>query len=167
METQWVGYELHPETPLDGVFLSKLIPGYDSLAMTQKLNTAGAPYGISFGARESVSNSRLALEASEFARDHGRFEELHNLIFRAYFQQGENIGALATLCSLSTEAGLDSRSLSLALENGVYRERVRSARDSGEKYMVTGLPTFIFNGVEKIVGAVPYDAFLKVLARLS
>lgn len=70
------------------------------------MNRAGAPYGIQFNPIDVVANSRLALEASEFARDMGKFEEAHTRLFRAYFHEGENIGAKSTLLRLLGEIGL-------------------------------------------------------------
>jgi len=160
---EWVGFELHPETPAEGVRLSTLIPGFDPGAMAQRLSAAGAPYGISFSGRELVSNSRLALEAAEFAGDQGRFDDLHSLIFRAYFQEGRDIGSLAAVLAVAAEAGLDTGELRESLAQGLYRGRLQAARERGEQYQVTGLPTFIFNGSKKIVGAQPYDVFVNVV----
>ena len=136
-----------------------MIPGLDPDAMAGRLNAAGAPYGIEFGRRETVANSRLALEAAEFARDHGRYDELHGQLFAAYFQEGRNIGELETVLQVAGGAGLDTAALRQALARGVYRERLDVAREQGRACQVTGLPTFILNGAAKIVGAQRYDVF--------
>lgn len=160
---EWIGYELHPETPPEGKPLRQLLPGYDPDKMTEGMNRAGAPYGIKFNPIEIVANSRLALEAGEFARDAGKFEEAHIRLFHAYFQEGENIGEKGTLLRLLGEIGLDKRSLSNALDYHVYSSRLSQAHEKALEYGITALPTFIINGKEKIVGAQRYDVFTRCL----
>jgi predicted DsbA family dithiol-disulfide isomerase len=161
-----MGYELHPETPAEGVMLNKLFSGFDPNAMVERLVRAGAPYGIGFNRLERLSNSRLALEASEFARDRGGFHQLHTAFFEAYFLEGRDIGSLATVMEVAGAAGLDTGALEAALHKGVYRERLAKARELGVKHQVAGLPTFIFNGAEKLVGAREYEAFTRTVKKL-
>jgi len=129
------------------------------VAAAARLNEAGAPYGITFAAREMVANSRLALEAAEFARDHGRYGEVHQRLFSAYFQKGLNIGELESVLQVAEEAGLDPPALREALARGTYRQRLEAVRDLGRQYQVTAIPTFIIGGTAKIVGAQPYSVF--------
>lgn len=124
------------------------------------MSAAGAPYGISFSGRALMSNSRLALEAAELARDQGRYDELHSLLFTAYFQDGQDIGSLATVLAVAGKTGMDTVALREALDKGVYRSRLQAARERAGEYQVTGLPTFILNGVKKLVGAQPYGVFV-------
>lgn len=158
-----MGYELHPETPREGVPLGRLIPGLDPDAMVKSLERSGSPYGVRFNKISIVSNSRLALEASEFARDCGKFDLMHSLFFEAYFLEGKNIGDLRTVLEVSARAGLDVGLLEEALETGRYSERLAEARRLAGRYGVTGLPTYIINGSIKIVGAQPYKTFSSAL----
>jgi predicted DsbA family dithiol-disulfide isomerase len=95
-------------------------------------------------ARSFLANSRPAHEASEFAREGGRFEPFHRAVFRAYFEEGENIGDVDVLCRLADACGLDGAALREALAGGRYAhdvdEKVAWARQRG----VAGVPTFIF-----------------------
>ena len=158
-----MGYELHPETPPEGKLLRQMFPNYDPTAMVANLSRAGAPYGISFSPLEVVANTRLALEAGEFAREAGLFEAAHDRLLRAYFQENENIGDKETLLRLLGEVGLDRQALSEALDSGAYADRLRQARARAREHDVTALPTFIINGKDKIVGAKPYGAFKRLL----
>lgn len=160
---EWIGYELHPETPPGGKSLRQLLPGFNPEKMSEGLNRAGAPYGISFNPIEVAANSRLALEACEFARDAGQFEKAHARLYQAYFQEGENIGEKSTLLRLLGEIGLDPHSLNNALDNHVYTSRLELAREKALEHGVTAVPTFIINGSEKIVGAQQYDVFVRHL----
>ncbi|MGQ9712650.1 MAG: DsbA family protein, partial [Desulfotomaculales bacterium] len=54
---------------------------------------------------------------------------------------------------------LDERELDYHLANNTYSARLQTARRLGQKYGVTGLPTFIFSANQKIVGARSYETF--------
>jgi len=127
------------------------------------MNSAGSPYGVHFNPKDMVANSRLALEASEFARDAGKFEEAHSRLFRAYFQEGENIGEKNILLRLLGEIGLNTHQLSDALDRGVFSDRLKQSIVRANKYSITAVPTFIINGEDKIVGAQPYKVFKQCL----
>ena len=127
------------------------------------MNRAGAPYGVQFNPIVVVANSRLALEASELARDEGKFEEAHTRLFRAYFQEGENIGEKSTLLRLLSEIEINIHQLSDALDKHVYSNRLQQGLVKARKYGITAVPTFIVNGKEKIVGAQPYEVFQRCL----
>lgn len=143
--------------------LEKMFPDLNLDAMTGGLNKAGAPYGIYFNKMKKISNSKLSLEASHFAREKGKFAEFHNLVFQAYFLEGKDIGELQTILDIAGELGLDTLSLEKSLKEGVYSPLLASSREMGKKYQVTGLPTFIINGNNKIVGAQQYEVFTRAI----
>ncbi|KUK41900.1 MAG: DSBA oxidoreductase [Clostridia bacterium 62_21] len=156
---EWIGYELHPETPAEGIPLERLLPGVDAGKMLQDLRRAGEPYGINFAQIRFLPNTRLALEASEYAREKGKFAEMHTRLFQAYFLEERNIGERQTILRIGREIGLDERELDYHLVNNTYSARLQAARRLGQKYGVTGLPTFIFSANQKIVGARSYETF--------
>lgn len=158
-----MGYELHPETPKQGEKIRDLFPELDPEVMVKRLKQSGAPYGIDFNTMELMSNSRLALEASEFAREHGEFDEFHQRTFKAYFLEGKDIGQLQTILSIAEDMGLDVALLKDSLEQGKYSQRLNQAREFAGQFQVTGLPTFIINGDKKIVGAQHYEVFAKAI----
>ncbi len=48
-------------------------------------NQRGKPYGIAFGDMALLSNTRLSLEAAEYAREHGAYHAFHDAVFKAGF----------------------------------------------------------------------------------
>jgi predicted DsbA family dithiol-disulfide isomerase len=162
-----VSCEIHPETPPEGVLLSVRLPGIDWDGMYQKLRRSGAPYGITFGDVKLLSNSRLSLEAGEFARDHGRFDQFHEAIFRAYFTAARDIGRMDVILDAARSAGLDAEALQAALNKGLYRDRLQAAQKESERYEVTGVPAFIIEDHYKIVGAQPLEVFRETLQRMG
>jgi predicted DsbA family dithiol-disulfide isomerase len=135
--------------------------------MYQDLRRSGAQYGITFGDVKLLSNSRLSLEAGEYARDHGRFHAFHEEIFRAYFTGVKDIGRIEVILEAACSAGLDTEALATALREGRYRARLREAQEESERYGVTGVPAFIVEDKYKIVGAQPLEVFREVLENLG
>ncbi len=128
------------------------------------LDKAGGPFGIRFGERTFLSNSRPALEASEYARDKGSYDSFHERLFRAYFTDLLDIGDVAILCNLAQEEGLDPGELSQCLRDGIYSPRIEEAMREAALYGITAVPTFIVNDTHKIVGAHPVESFRRQLA---
>ncbi len=153
--------------PAEGIPTSKLFPGVDLKKRYESLSRAGAPYGIAFNEISLVSKSRLALEATEYARDKGHFDSFHGRVFHAYFVETRDIGNLDVILELADQDGLNPNDLNLALQEKRYAERLEKAKQEGRLYGVTAVPTFIFNGEHKIVGAQPIDVFREKLRMIQ
>ncbi len=166
IDDEWVSFELRPETPPDGVPYAVLFPGVDMKERYARLNKTGAPFGIRFGERTFLSNSRLALEASEYARDHEKYDSFHERVFRAYFTDLLDIGNLKIVLNLAREVGLDPEDLHDALEIGFYTSRIEEARHEAARCGINAVPTFIMNDTDKIVGALPLETFREQLKRI-
>jgi len=164
---EWVSYELHPETPEEGVLLVDRFPDYDLDALFEELRIKGARYECEFGDVTLLSNSRKALQAGEFARHHGKHHAFHAAVFRAYFSEARDIGQIAVLLDIAAQVGLDTDELHKALTERRYEERLKTGHEEGALYNVSVLPTFVFDGKEKIVGLRSIEAFRHVLTSLS
>jgi predicted DsbA family dithiol-disulfide isomerase len=127
--------------------------------MLEHLRALGAPYGIRFGDRRWLPNSRLALEAAEYARDQGKHDSFHETLFRAYFTDGLDIGQIEVLVNLAEADHLDSAGLREALRDGRYGSRVDAARAEAERLGITAIPTFVIEGKHLIVGVQSLDFF--------
>lgn len=165
LRVTWLGFELHPETPTQGLSMAERFPDRDLTKMYDALNARGAELGLDIKPVEVLSNSRLALEAAEFARDQGRFASFHAAVFDAYFGQGLDIGRFRVLRQVATDLGLDTAALREALEHKTYAERLSAVRDQALEQELTGLPTFVVNDRHRIVGAQPLEAFREVFSR--
>jgi len=159
IEDEWLSYQLRPQTPPEGIPFTVLFPGVDMKERYAGLYKAGASLAISFGERTFLSNSGPALEASEYARDRGKYHSFHDRIFRAYFTDLVDIGDLDVLLNIAREEGLDPADLQRKLDEGAYTDRLREAREEAARYGITAVPTFIINETEKIVGAASLETF--------
>jgi predicted DsbA family dithiol-disulfide isomerase len=134
--------------------------------MYDQLRQRGKEFGIVFCNHTLLSNSRLALETSEYARDMWKYESFDESIFRFYFTEAYDIGNIEVIKSVAVEIGLDVDNMMKAISGKHYRARLFQARQEGEKINLTGVPTFIINGKYKIVGAQPVEVFKEVLSKL-
>ena len=162
-----MSYELHPETPGEGVLLSERFKGLDMAGFYEQLRARGREAGVVFGNRTLLSNSRLALEASEYARDQGKYKSFHENIFQAYFTYGQDIGSREIIAAVAGKSNLDTVEILKAIEDGRYAPRLAEARKEGQLINLTGVPTFIIEAKYKIVGAQPIGVFREFLHKIG
>lgn len=165
MDITWVGYELHPERSPEGDSLSKVLPGVEPQQISERFNQAGSQYGLVFNPVEIIPNTKLALMATEYAKEIGKFEEFHDLIFRAYFTESKNISLAEVITPLLVSLGVEPTQAAQVLQDEAYARRVEQNRESGIPLKIAGLPTFIFEGQDKIVGAQTYQRFKQILSK--
>ncbi|EGB15184.1 DSBA oxidoreductase [Pseudodesulfovibrio mercurii] len=150
----WLPHELHPETPPEGRPVDELFDRFDIDQVTMTCNQRGKPYGIGFARMTLLANSRLALEAAEFARDAGRFHDFHGRMFRAGFTEGRNIGDLEVVLDVAVRSGLDAAGVKEALTDHRYAARLADGSARARAAGVTAIPTFVVAGRPPITGAV-------------
>jgi predicted DsbA family dithiol-disulfide isomerase len=124
--------------------------------------------GIKFArGREITSNSHLALEAAEFASDKPQAWQFHRAMFKAYFEDLEDIGQVETILRVAESAGLDVPALEASLEAREFRERVDEGIAWARQIGVTGVPTFVIDDQHGVVGAQDHDVFVRVFEHLG
>ncbi|MBI2954984.1 MAG: DsbA family protein [Chloroflexi bacterium] len=122
----------------------------------ENLRRLASEVGLAMISPTVIAKTHLALEAAEFAREHGGFAALHRRIFEAYFQDGKNIGDVEVLVGLAGEAGLDEGELRQALAERRYRVQLEQVTHEAAGLGISGTPTFVI-GNRLVVGAQPYD----------
>lgn len=147
--------------------VERMFNSADTRRMMRHLRAMGAPFGIAFTDIARISNSRLALQAAEFAKKHGGSEELHHALFQAYFSAGMDIGDREVVMQIGTDSGLDVTALELALREGTYLPNLEHARQEAARLAVTGVPTFFLGDNKRLVGAQPLEVFRKALSSLE
>ena len=156
-------HEIHPDTPPGGRDMTELFNRFDIDQVLETCNQRGRPYGIRFGELARLSNSNLALQAAEFARDNGVFDPFHTRLFTAYFTDGKDIGDRRVILVEADGCGLDVTELAAALEERRYAGRVAEGSVRARAAMVTAIPTFVIEGVPTITGAVNETVFRRAL----
>ncbi len=109
-----------------------------------------------------IACSRPALEAAEHAKKQGRFDQFHLAVFKAYWEEGRNIGFRSVLRDLAERCGLDGDELEHCLNEGQYTERVDRQNEEARALGINGIPAYIVGGF-LIEGAQPYDIFQRAM----
>jgi predicted DsbA family dithiol-disulfide isomerase len=169
LELDWRGFQIHPEWPAEGMPASQWRGGLDPQArrvVWQRIQGMALAAGFEMKPPEILTNSRLALEAGEFAKEAGAGEAFEERVYRAYFYEGQNIGSQAVLGDLAAEVGLGRDDLNLAIESNRYSQRLRENAVTAHQNGVSGVPTFLI-GEYPLVGAQSEDVMRQVLQRVS
>ena len=94
-QLEWRGFQIHPEWPAQGIPIDKareVISPASLAALWNRIGAMAEAVGFSMKPPAVLTNSRAALAATEFARESGRDDALEERIYRAYFNEGANIG---------------------------------------------------------------------------
>ena len=86
-------------------------------------------------------------------------------MFKAYFEDLEDIGDVDTIVRVGTEAGLPAAELREALVSGQYRNEVDDGIRWSQEVGVTAVPTFVLGGEHGIAGAQESAVFEDLLLR--
>ena len=166
MSVEWRPFELHPEVPPEG----EKIPEH------RRASSSGAREWMKQQAKESGRemvfsdmrrSSRRALETSEYARERGKHQEFHDVIFRKFFGEGQDLSDWDVLRATAIEVGLDPDDMQRETESGKYSAPLDDELDYARNLGITGVPTFIFDDQYAVVGAQPYEIFQKVMDRIG
>jgi predicted DsbA family dithiol-disulfide isomerase len=167
VEIEWRPFYLYFDTPPDGRDLPEHIKQKRANGSEERLHSIAKSYSMEFNSTERIYNTRLAHEATEYAREHGKGVEFHKVIFRMIYAEGKDPSQWDVLRSAAQEVSLDGESMQRDVESEKYKvnveEQVRWAYQIG----VTGVPTYVINDRYAIVGAQPYEVFKNALEQIK
>ncbi len=103
-------------------------------------------------------NARKASEAALCANEHGKFWEMHDLLF----QEQSTLGVPA-LKEKASRLGIDRTAFDTCLDSDRYAEQVEKDMQDGAAVGVTGTPALFINGAPLTGGAVPYEVLAKAI----
>ena len=106
-----------------------------------------------------IPNSLRALAVTEFARDKGLHEPVHERLMHAYWSEGMNVGDEDVLLDLVEEVGLDREEARAALTDRRYVERVRESTRRANLHGINAIPAFVLDRSLLLLGAHPHDVF--------
>jgi 2-hydroxychromene-2-carboxylate isomerase len=159
----WVGYELHPETPSGGVPLSDHLRGAE--AMRGYVQSFAASFGILDVVPPPVlASTRRFHAAAQHARDAGRLAAFRIAGFDGHWRRGRGLESDDELAALAGEAGLDPAAAVAAAADPAMLARVDRARAEAEAAGVTGIPTFDV-GPFRIVGCQRFEVLADAARR--
>ncbi|OJF91078.1 DsbA family oxidoreductase [Pararhizobium antarcticum] len=172
----WRPYQLNPDLPPEGVdhkaHLAAKLGGQAAVDRAHAmLADLGRADGIAFDF-ESVRISPNTMDAHRLLRwalVHGpqAQDSVANLLFKANFEEGRNIGDRAVLLDVAEEAGLERSVIAALLASDADRDAVVKEIDMARGMGVTGVPCFILDGQYAVMGAQSPEALADALRDIA
>jgi predicted DsbA family dithiol-disulfide isomerase len=132
-----------------------------------RLQSVAAEVGLVMEQRDVIINSRRALGAAEFAREHNRFAEMHLALLKAHWEGTGRLENIDDLVKIGAGVGLDADELRKSIDEDRYASVIDQNRLEAESVGINAIPAHIFGRRYLVLGAQPYEAFKEVLDRLQ
>ncbi len=169
-DVQWRPYRLDPDVPREGVdrrayMQAKFGNGPQMQAMGEALKAEGAKEGIAF-AFDSIERRPDTLDSHRLIRwaaAAGVQDAVVERLFRAYFENGQDIGDIATLADIAAQSGLDREEIARRLATDDDAQEAQSEIDAWRRAGVTGVPFFIFDEKLAVSGAESVDTLVAAM----
>ncbi len=130
--------------------------------MRNLMKEAGLPYGN----RSMTYNSRLAQELGGWADTQDSSEDIHDLLFKAYFVENQNINNIDVLVDIAVAAGLDKKEARRILEGRIFSPQINKDWERARHSGITGVPTFTSRELY-VVGCQPYEVLERFVNHLK
>ena len=170
----WHPFQLNPDMPREGMdrhaYLEAKFGGQEGavqayLPVVEKAKAAGLD--INFEGIKRTPNTLDAHRLIHWAGIEDRQMAMAVALFKAYFEEGRDIGdrdVLADLADgLEMDAALVRRLLDSDADEAAILERDKQFREMG----ITSVPTFIVNGEHAVPGAQDPELWIKVIDEVT
>lgn len=168
-EVEYHPFELDPQLPATGVdqheYLAKKFGGTDRYAkIADHVSRVAQTEGLSFDFSKQtiMPNTRNAHRIIQLAKRFGKQAEANELLMKAYFTEGADLGKPETLVQLAVQAGLEQRMIEELLRNGEGLAEIEVAEREMHQLGISGVPFYIIQHKYGLSGAQPSDTFMDV-----
>jgi predicted DsbA family dithiol-disulfide isomerase len=173
-QVQWHPFQLNPDMPPEGAdkraYLEAKFGGAARVdAATDRLREVARAAGLSFDPDRParMPNTLNAHRLTHWAGIEGVQSDVVTRLMRAYWEEGRDIGELATLADIAADAGMDRAATLRLLHSDADAEDI-AARDADARAKgVNAVPTFLIAQHYVVSGAQPPDLWGKVIAELT
>ncbi len=173
VQLSWLPFELNPDMPAEGITRAQYRMrkfGADRAAeLDRNMTETGREVGIGFAfdRMQRTPSTKLAHRLIWEAGRQGRQNEIVNRLFRAYFEEAQDIGEAAVLTQLAGEAGLDAAGVAQALDSTESLDAVMQLEERGRGMGIQGVPFFILLGKYGVSGAQPPEFWREALPKIA
>lgn len=172
---QWRPFQLNPDMPAEGAdrktYLEAKFGGAEGARRAYaNVEAAAAESGLSidFSRIPRVPNTVNAHRLLGFARRHGAQHALAEALFRAYFQQGRDLGDLDTLAEIGAlHLPQAAAALHARLQSDEGRAEVLAECAQANRAGIGGVPFYIIAGRHGIAGAQPSGEWQRIIGILN
>ncbi|MGG1551637.1 DsbA family oxidoreductase [Paenibacillus ferrarius] len=174
VEVRYRAFQLDPSTPPEGVpfqemMRTKFRAGQEQLdGMFEQVTQAGRAAGLHFDFAKVgfmpntlKAHQLIAIAPQDIKR------ELVDALFKAYFEDGRDVGNIDVLLDTAASLGMDRDATAALLDAKAGLEEVEDDLDFARQAGVTGVPFFVINQKYALTGAQPTNTFLQALKQIS
>ncbi len=171
---RWLPFMLNPDMPADGMdrrtYLERKFGGQDGAVrayapVAERAQAAGLALNL-----EGIEKTPSTIDAHRlihWAEMEGAQGAVVDALFKAYFEEGRDIGSHEVLADIADGAGMDASVVLKLLASDADRREIVE-RDAAARGMgVQAVPTFIVAGQHAVPGAQPPELWLKVIEELT
>lgn len=168
-EIRWLPYELNPDMPPEGMertaYRSRKFGEARSAQFDAQLTELGREEGIpfAFDRQARTPNSRAAHQLIAFAESQGRANEVVEALFRAYFEEGRDVGSDDVLGDIAQGAGIDRETALAAIRDPGLSRLVADLEQQAMGLGVQGVPFFIVDQRWALSGAQPTEQWIAAI----
>lgn len=173
VEVRFRAFQLDPTTPVEGrpfreTMSQKFGSGMDLSQLFGQVVRAGQGAGLHFDFDKVgyMPNTLLSHQVVALAPE-GRQEEVMDAIFKAYFEDGRDIGSIDVLLAIAEPFGMETGWLRKELEAKTKLSEVEEDLDFAKQVGITGVPFFILNDKYAVSGAQPPAVFLQAMEKAA
>lgn len=173
-EIEWHPFQLNPEMPNEGMdrrtYLETKFGGKENaVEVYARVEEAAIAAGlkINFEAIKRTPNTLNAHRLIHWAGLEGRQTAAVSRLFKAYFENGEDIGSDSVLLAIAEGIELDRAMIERLLGTDADLEEIRERDAHARERGVTGVPTFVIANQHVAPGAQPPELWAKVISDLA
>ncbi len=160
-----VPFELRPGAPPSGLSATAEGLGHSERVEARLIELAREE-GRAMVLPDLVPNTHRAIVMAELARDAGArvHRPVHEAVFAAYYERGEDIGDPDVLLAIARRTGLDPDDVSAAWDDGRYEARLHEFLHLAINLGIDTTPTALICN-ELLIGSRPYGVVREAVQR--
>lgn len=171
----WRPYQLNPDIPVNGVdhkrHLADKLGGAEAVkAAHDRLTALGGEDGIAFNfdaimlSPNTLDCHRLILWAG--IEDNAMHNDMVGRLFKAYFEEGQDLTDRGVLVDLAEAAGLNRALTERLLATDADCDTVQKEIDAARQMGITGVPCFILADKYAVSGAQPTQVLVNAIRQI-
>ncbi len=170
---EWHPFQLNPDMPREGAdrktYLEQRLGGPARAAaayanVLEHAKRAGVTLNLEGMAR--IPNTLDAHRLIHWSGLEGAQTRVVSALFRAYWQEGRDIGDPEVLCDIADDCGLDAAVIARLLASDADRADIMERDAHARRQGVSGVPTFIVSRRHAVSGAQPPELWDRVIAEI-
>lgn len=170
----WRPFQLNPDMPTAGMarqdyLRAKFGSGDRPRQIYRAIAESGREEGIEFqfDRIERTPNTVNSHRLIHWSGPKGFQDQVVESLFKAYFEEGRDVGDLEVLTRCATRAGMGEDEVRAFLGSDEIRNEIVQADAHARRLGIHGVPCFIVNRKYAISGAQPPAAFIEVFSLVA